>query len=66
MGYKFSVEALKKKVDRMAGDGLEAIEIEVFDRDEAEGEVIAATLEFFGIDQDGEDIDYGGIEEIEE
>lgn len=65
MGYRFSVEALKKKVDRMTADGLEAIEIEVFDRDEAEGEVIAATLEFFGIDQDGEDIDYGGIEEIE-
>ena len=65
MGYIFSVAELKKKVDAIIDEALDYVEIDFFDPDEIEGERIGATIEFMGVDKNGEEYDFGGIEEIE-
>lgn len=59
----FKVKDLRRVIDSMEEDGIEYVDIEMYDRDEIEGELIGATLEFLGISDDNEEIDYGGIEE---
>lgn len=59
----FRVKDLKRITDALIKDGIEYVEIELFERDEIEGELIGATLEFNGCD-DEEGTDYGGIEEV--
>lgn len=62
----FRVNDLKRIVDEMIKDGVEVVDIEMYERDEIEGELIGATIEFIGYNDEQEDIDYGGIEEIAE
>jgi len=59
----FKVKDLRRVIDSMEEDGIKYVDIEMYDRDEIEGELIGATLEFLGISDDNEEIDYGGIEE---
>jgi len=62
----FKVSDLRRIVDTIENDGIELVEIEMFQRDEIEGELIGATLEFLGFNDDNEEVDYGGIEEVVE
>ncbi|PKM51160.1 MAG: hypothetical protein CVV02_08410 [Firmicutes bacterium HGW-Firmicutes-7] len=59
----FKVKDLNRIIDALVKDGIELVDIEVFDREEIEGELIGATIEFNGCSDDEEGIDYGGIEE---
>jgi hypothetical protein len=60
----FKVKDLKRIVDVLVQDGIELVEIELFDRDEIEGELIGASIEFNGCSDDEDGIDYGCIEEF--
>lgn len=62
----FRVKDLKKIVDELINDEVELVEINLFERDEIEDEIIGASLEFNGLTDDEEGIDYGGIEEVVE
>lgn len=62
----FRVSDLKRIVDQMVKDEIHIVDIEMYERDEIEGELIGATIEFVGYTDDQEDIDYGGIEEVPE
>lgn len=62
----FRVRDLRRIVDTMEEDGIEYVEIDLYERDEIDGELIGATLEFTGISDDNDEVDYGGIEEVVE
>lgn len=64
MEAKFSVSELKKKIDAMVSDGIEYVELSFYDRDDVDGELIGASVEFYGYNSDGEEVDYGCIEEV--
>lgn len=60
----FRLKDLKRIVEDMDNDNIEMVDIEMYQRDEIEGEIIGATVEFTGIGDDNEEMDYGGIEEV--
>lgn len=60
----FKVTDLKRIADEMHHEGIEYVEIEMYERDEIEGELIGATIEFIGFNEDREEVDFGGIEEV--
>lgn len=62
----FRVKDLRRIVDVMENDGIEVVDVQMYQRDEIEGELIGASLEFMGFGEEDEEIDYGGIEEVVE
>lgn len=65
MEAKFKLEDLKRKIDEMIQDGIQTVDLSFYEKDEIDDEIVAATLEFYGYNGEGEEFDYGGIEEIE-
>lgn len=59
-----SVSELKKMIIELEKENIEIVEVSFLKEQEIEGEIIPASIDFNGIDANGNGVDFGEIEEI--
>ncbi|MGB3367863.1 MAG: hypothetical protein WBA54_10260 [Acidaminobacteraceae bacterium] len=60
-----SVSELKEMVAELEKENIKVVELSFLKEQDIEGEIVPASLDFNGIDENGRGVDFGEIEEIE-
>ncbi len=61
-----SVSELKEMLLELEKENIKVVEVSFLKEQEVEGEIVPASLDFNGIDENGNGMDFGEIEEVEE